>query len=954
MKVIKNIGKYLLHLVAIGIIAFSFSPVINWYITHIPIMGVDFFNTVTFADYFSKNIQLMPSSYLYFWYSGSPVIQNVVFFWFQLAGLMVRFMPLLESVKYLMMGSFLLLLLFTYAACYRLSRQHLLSAVISGLVGYSVNMYGSLIWGGSLPYFANQLFFPMVIWLMINYLNSGNKRWYWLTILATGVSLLGHMVNAGSFVIPVVLLMIFFGWRKIYISVKKRIYESVVYISLSLLMSFRLTYRIFESLFQSLKSGNIGNLFGFGRSSLYDFRPAEGGQVDPAILAFEHNRPNLLFSDTSIWLFYLFGVSVIIFIIALLIGKDRRRLWEVLLWVIMAVYSVAYIYLNSYGVSFLLQGWYRSYWHFPITLGLASAAMVGYGLDAINRRVKLLKHFFAICISIIAIVGLGQTYTNQLDSFFLQMDIRGSTSSSHPQILNLVKNQAELNDLKIKLVPSWINPDDRNNQIFISDQLINIWWNSLFNKPLTRGYLDPVTGSYYLGNNFLLEQAIEGDGLIKNFKYSENTARNMAHYYIDWYGIKYFAGGHASQMKALPLSSYLENDIELTEEIKTKGRYSIYDNPPGRPQIYYDSQNLIFYSFKDELTSSILTTTQAPVALFIGDWIGYESLTKILGMNNINSQKLITVFTENQLDFYSYNDFSKFDVIILSNYKYQNKYRVFNDLLKYITNGGKVLIDSGSEIRDAVSDDLPEIFPFKTSQRKALGKTWDLKYDNGNELFSGVNINNFDPPIFDKFEWKISFPADQVKPNADVLLSQGDHPILIYQQIGKGKIIWSGINLAYHVHYYNNVNESILYLNLLSSLISLGNKNQIKLGNSEFISPQEARISINEQVKGVLYKTQIFNNWEVKIDGKNAKTYKAGPTYPGFIYVPIDNKKAGAVTFKYIGKINDYLVWIISWLITLILLDLSFLRGRLISNKIKTVKQKLHFHIGKWWEKEEY
>ncbi|KKP92001.1 MAG: hypothetical protein UR98_C0035G0006, partial [Parcubacteria group bacterium GW2011_GWA1_36_12] len=26
----------------------------------------------------------------------------------------------------------------------------------------------------------------------------------------------------------------------------------------------------------------------------------------------------------------------------------------------------------------------------------------------------------------------------------------------------------------------------------------------------------------------------------------------------------------------------------------------------------------------------------------------------------------------------------------------------------------------------------------------------------------------------------------------------------------------------------------------------------------------------------------------------------------------------------------------------------------LISNKIKTVKQKLHFHIGKWWEKEEY
>ena len=152
-----KLGSILFHVIALSIVLFFFWPVAEWYLTHRPILGVDFFNMATYARFFSNNFEFFPRGYMSNWYGGSPVLDNVIFTWYWVVGLIARFVPLIEAVKYSVVGGFFFLIFFTYIAAQRLSRNHFFSALLAILVTFSANIYGSATWGGSLPYFLNQI-----------------------------------------------------------------------------------------------------------------------------------------------------------------------------------------------------------------------------------------------------------------------------------------------------------------------------------------------------------------------------------------------------------------------------------------------------------------------------------------------------------------------------------------------------------------------------------------------------------------------------------------------------------------------------------------------------------------------------------------------------------------------------------------------------------------------------
>lgn len=948
-KIVKVFLSLFLHIAALGVIMWALWPIVSWYLNHRPILGVDFYNTATFARYFKNNFDFLPRSYLDFWYAGSPIDGYLVMNWYKVYALVSGLLPLLTAIKYTSIFSFGLLICFAYLGAYRLSKNHFLSALISLLIIYSPNMYGSLTWGGSLPYFANQLFLPAVLWLMASYLDTGNKRWYWLSILILGVAISGHIGNGGAFMLPMALILLLFGKRVVATSIWKRIKEVGVFLLLLSLIIYK-----YLTWFWGVLFGTLGTVFqglpllnpSKTNTAFFSQTVSDTGR---AITEYIWDRFFTLFTDTNKLFYLLLGAVFILFILAVITGKNRRNALGVIAWFFLFVYAIAHVYVNARGISFVSQGWYRAFWHFPVVTGFFIASLAGFTYGALAARSKLLgAGVYAVLALVAGIISIWLFINQATEQTISTIEHDSSISSAYPQVLDLVRSEEELRQLK--LYPTWMDVRDQNYRLYTSDAEVNVWWNALYDLPLVRGYLDPPGN---ISQHFLLAQAIGGDGLVKNYKYPEEIAKNMALYYIDWYAIRYAEGGHLSHSDNHPPSSYLKEAIADETTVETKGVYFLYQTESGKPEVYEDvPQYLYFYRFADEITSPIVTLSNAPTLLCLCDYPAYESLIKILSMHNLNSRSLVTAYWSEAVDRLTKKDLASFDLLVMSNYRYQNRLRAHELLKDYLKSGGKVFIDTGGETPDSQSNALPEWLPFSETKRKGLGNEWNFQKNQENEIVKNFDFTGFSPPVFDNNEWNLSYPVGKMDDQASVLLSQMDKPILISSTYGGGKVVWSGMNLGYHVQYYTNVEESKLYVNILKTMLPLSFK-EYTATQTDFINAGSLKVQASEGGRGVLIKQQMYPAWKFTLNGRNVKGYTSGPSHPGFIYIPLGGEKSVDLSVAYIGEPRRYMETGISWFVGLLLIDLSLFGGHFISKRLEFVKQFIKKRTSRWWEKEE-
>jgi hypothetical protein len=376
-KPIKIAINILFHLIAVAIVGLAFWPIARWYYFHRPILGVDFFNTVSHVRLFAENFSLPSWAYRYFWFGGSPLYSDFSIGWYYPISLLARFITIISAVKISMLASFFLFLVFTYLAVQRLSNHHFFSAVVTTLIAFSANIYGSLTWGGSLPYFANQLFFPLSLWLLASYLDTGRRGWFWASALVVGLSFLGHASNAGAFVFVSASVLLLVGWRKLKLGFKGRISEYLLFLLVLILVSYRVSFSLFSGLIESVLGGRLFNPFG-EQQPIISGVGGESLTADTAQRSWEQSRFDVLFSDTNQWLFALIGIAIAVLLVALVMDREKKRAIKIIPWFFLAGYSILHVFANSYYFPFLPQGWYRAFWHFPVTLSLFIAVTVGY------------------------------------------------------------------------------------------------------------------------------------------------------------------------------------------------------------------------------------------------------------------------------------------------------------------------------------------------------------------------------------------------------------------------------------------------------------------------------------------------------------------------------------------------------------------------------------------------
>lgn len=940
-KIILTLASLAVHGIAIGLLLYVFLPVAKWYTAERPLFGIDFYLTVNLASLLREHLVLPHEFWNYGWFGGFPQFLYPPLTVY-LIGILSKFWEMLYSVQIVVMSFAFLFGAGAYFLFFRISKNHVLAFSLAVFTVLSGGVYETLTWAGSIPSFCSQAGLPWTLGFLIWFKETEKYRYLLASFFVAGLSVLIHPLVFVAYILPSAVILISLNFEK-GISFFPKLKQLAIFGVGAFLVGFLVLYASISAAIKTtaFKQGPGVDIISTTRvpSDL-----AEG------IAQFNKAQVARVLNDNHEGIFIICAVLLVLFVATLVFSRRLSSLIGMFPYVVLVGYFLFYIWLFGQGISIYHGGWYRLFWSVPIWVGILASAAWFYSEKNLHKVVGnvYLKIIFVLVADLL-IIFLGYSHFQRLSQGATESLIiyRGEMSSAHPDIFNFRPSRQEIDSYKRQLIPSWLNPDETNYRMYAPDQTVNIWWNSEYKMPLARGYLDPPILDSQRGFVFLLDTGLStGDGkpqLTDVFDYPEEAARSIALFLLDWGGVKYYEGGHAGGTSSPDFPQHLK-DLSVVSKEETINLDSL--------NYLLRRRTLHYYELKDEVVSPILSATNASVMGIFASDTGYETVVRAIAeRGNVNSQRLIPLNLGRNVDDYSLKTLRKFDSLYLYDYDYDDWEKTAKLLDAYLREGKKVFIETGEEGKQS-SGNLPEIFPVKVVERKGLGKEWEI--ENVDKMFSkDVDFSKFSPTVFDDTEWKMSFSEGaDLRPGALVILKNHGKVVMASQKVGSGEIIWSGINFAYHLNRFHNEEEAEFSLNILNSFISSNTASRLPF-KATFINANEREIAF-EKAKGILFKEQAYDGWHAKLksEGKSLEIFKAGPAYPGYMYIPLLQEK-GVVKLSYDGSLKNKLILVFSFIFSVFIFEEITLRGLILGRVRKYAWKFTKKRMKKWWERED-
>lgn len=772
-----------------------------------------------------------------------------------------------------------------------------LIAIASGVLYLtSPSSWGMAFASGLYPRVLALPFFVLSIWLTFKFLKDRTRVHFVLTTFFIALTFLLHFfIGAAAFIVSFLLLVVWMGGLKEKIKTAFLLYTPSVLLVVFFILPFiwaRMNAPGFLTSTEAILTPGIEY------STLKDFFYLINYESRDFTFT-NFLVPDLL--DLNPVITPLFLISGLVSIVFKLWGKKKEINRAVLVFVLFTIggyiYSLFFLrpFLPLYG-GILAPRW--AVYFIPIFSIPASMLFLKFLL---GRKSLLLS----VCGFLIA--GLSVLW------FFLQYPL----NKPIPRVSQVVKNEL----FGYTLLTENLDKRQFNFRLGTGNYAdIGAWFNVQFPYvPQTRDFYNQaiVNPDFY----FYLYYA--------GWEKSDNLEET--NFLFDWFGVKGFV---------------------VTKESPVKDKF---ENKPAYSPIDQDG-HLKLYQFN--LPTPILSATNTPAFLVIGSMESYNTVFRSLSFAGMDSKSFIPVFGPNTyLDDYELSDLSVFPIVVLyDGYKIRDQKKVEALLREFMEKGGSLFID------DHRGEALfpTSILPVEGRETGEIHK-WQLS-SKGESL--KIDPSSFAPPIFNDGPWRIT-RAKKIG-QAEGLLEESGKPVLVFKEEGEGKILWSGLNLFFHTIHHQSKYESGLIGDLLSLLVeekNLGAVYQEPLKDdltyetstfiAEFVHPEKRIVKLKEPATAVLFKESFFPNWQAKVNGKRAPIYKAGP---GFMYVPLNNSKAGdevvfvfgthpiqwAGRFISLGTLVALLLWLFDWWIfkPYILRLQERLTGPFKS-------------LARWWEREE-
>lgn len=336
--------------------------------------------------------------------------------------------------------------------------------------------------------------------------------------------------------------------------------------------------------------------------------------------------------------------------------------------------------------------------------------------------------------------------------------------------------------------------------------------------------------------------------------------------------------------------------------------------------------------YKFPLKNSIAELSDKRTILAIGQskHQPYDQVLSIAFLGAIPYDDAYIVWGKDAIDNYSLSELKEFNVLLLQGYTYRNRGKADKLLKKYVEEGGSVFIDTGWQytVPDWTSNGKKplEIIPFELLSWKDLGKA--SNYSMEDERFSkDIDLSKFNSLTYGDQSWGVSTAErNKLKPWAKVALSLDGFPLIVTGQLGKGRVVWSGMNIFPHAKPGNVVyQEEVNFLhNLFSWFYDAKNSKDYKITFTR-PNPDKVEFAIGEDVPDggyLLWKEGYYPHFTTTLinsSGNKEKlsVYRAGP---GFTLIRIPKAKLGdKIIREYKKPVDESIAPIISIMIFIIL-----------------------------------
>ncbi len=973
----------LLDIIAVLAIYGLMKPVIDWYLTKRPFRGVDVYLTATYVEYLKQNLLPRFSVWKYIWYSGMPLSLDYPSFYFYLLIPITTAYGLIKGIQLTAIYSLFLFLSGCYLLYNELSRNRGLAFLLVCATFFSANLYRALVWGGGIPNWLSQTFLPIVLFLTIKHIRTGNKKYLALNILLTGIGLSGHPQNfMTTIIVAVVIFYLFSRIRAAKFFTFKKLWIITVYLSLSIIISlpetaFNMGSLVNQAMNMIKSSGKV--IAGQTSARPNSNQPLDITQLN--IQKWNQEQFYVIFSDTHAIIFYLVAAGVLLYAFSFIWRKQRIYslidLVPVLIWLL---FELAYVYSYSRGIDLFQGGWYKVFWPYPVVFGTVAAFLWGSFVQSFNERDVFKSNIFQILVKVIGflmimlfVVSTYLLFWDKQQNLISKIEKIGRPTSLYPSALSMRMTDEERHAFAQNILPDFIDKNDKHFRLYEIDATVNIWWNTLFQVPLARGYVDPPLSPEQRWGLFWLDSVMgpgsknEGrSSLIEDWNNPPEVVLNNARFLLDWYAVKYIEGNHSGENTSKIAGNILVP--EIIDKIQTRNIDGVFQMiyftgsadyvEKWDPNIQHE---LNFYQVKDELVTPIQYATNATPILLVGSDITYDTLMRFVGMYDLNSQKVVLVKGPKYIDDWELKDYRNFELVILYGYDYRSQSKAWKRINEYLNDGGKIFIDTGFEAKESDTQKLPksfqkklpDFFPITETVREDIGKDWQVS-STENGVAAGIEFDKFSPLVFDNEPWNISHTTSSgLNDGAEILLSLKGFPVLVKNKTGN--VIWSGLNLPYHVIRDFNTFEGNLLINILKTFISLDKKAEA-FYQVDWISPQERSIK-TQGARGVILKEMGFPGWQANVDygskSSQPRIYNVGPSTPQFMYVRLDQDKKAVVVFKYRGNMWGIIFTALSVVVIIALIDTLVFNQRIFAGQLVNFGKRLAKPVSKWWEKDE-
>ena len=446
------------------------------------------------------------------------------------------------------------------------------------------------------------------------------------------------------------------------------------------------------------------------------------------------------------------------------------------------------------------------------------------------------------------------------------------------------------------IVPGWekILPDEGTCQDYkprgqIDDIKADFWDDKLVEEisglkmdKMTRvsisPYLGPLTFSFTKHTEASMVSAPSGQSIIN----------------IDWLGIHdkaLFLKGNTKPSEVSEVAKWFGTDYVFLH--KQADALDRYENEGWEKVLDYEALQIM----KNKNSAGIINISDKPAVLVIGSKKdpSYEIFLQTVFKGVIGYDKGLIFEGSENIDDYNLSELSKFTLLILNGYKYKNKDKAWNLLNSYVKDGGNLFIDTGWQYvspdwgkgPDSSGKYLPvefsEPFPIKNSVWDADKNTWaDAKIISKIE---DIDLVKFGDLSYSDKPWGISVATkDTLRSWAEPVLTIGDNVVVARGSYGKGKVVWSGMNIFSHV-FDKSSDEEYRFLNIL--LTDLLPEKQIQKGeySVSWNNPDKLIIDLKSvPVDSYLYLAESYAPyWKAILFSEGKQTplviYKTGPRF---------------------------------------------------------------------------